>query len=162
MQNWVLLSAFFIMSLYASAQDSVTANKILVEGNHVRLSFERPAAQDSVFGIVVPFGKIWSAGGKSATQITFEKDANFGGLPVKAGNYTMLVIPDKKEWTIILNSSVTNGIFDYQSNRDKDVLKVTVPTRSISNKVRELTYRFSDTRMIIEWGNTQVLVPVSF
>ena len=158
---------FVLGLLYISTvgfgQDSSTMKRTATSGKNVRLMYEQPVAKDSpVFGGVIPFGKVWSAGGGNSTHITFEKDGNFGGLPVKAGTYTMLVIPEKKEWTIILNSAVKDGVFNYEQLKDKDVVKIMVPTKTISNKADHLTYRFSDTQMIVEWEHTQVVVPITF
>ena len=41
-----------------------------------------------------PYGKVWRTGADEATEITFAKDATFGGKPVKAGTYTLFTIPE--------------------------------------------------------------------
>jgi uncharacterized protein (DUF169 family) len=54
------------------------------------------------------------------------------------------------------------GAFKYSEIKDKDVLKVNVPAKKIENVVEKLTYRFTDTHLVLEWDQTQVAVPVSF
>ena len=55
-----------------------------------------------------------------------------GGKPVKAGTYTLFVIPNEQSWTIILNSQLGQwGAFDYEKYKDKDVLHVDVPVKKL-------------------------------
>ena len=57
-----------------------------------------------IFGKLERYGMVWRCGADSVTTITFSKNAFLGGKPVKAGTYTLFAIPNKKDWTIILNS----------------------------------------------------------
>ena len=77
-------------------------------------------------------GKVYRCGADSATTITFDKDANFGGKPVKAGTYTLFVIPNEQSWTIILNGQLGQwGAFDYDKYKNQDVLHVDVPVKKL-------------------------------
>jgi hypothetical protein len=59
-----------------------------------------------------PNGKVWMPGG-SAMTLFAETGFTLGGTPVGAGAYTMYVIPNKKDWKLIVskNESVT-GAYD--------------------------------------------------
>ncbi len=95
-----------------------------VNGQDISVRYGRPYKKGRIiFGSLVPYGKVYRCGADSATTITFDKDANFGGKPVKAGTYTFFVIPNEQSWTIILNSQLGQwGAFDYDKYKDKDVL----------------------------------------
>ena len=108
------------------------------------------------------FGKVWRTGADEATEITFSKDVIFGGKPVKAGTYTLFTIPEKEEWTVILNGQLGQwGAYDYDQHKAKDVVQVKVPAKKLDEPVEQLTIRFAGTDMIIEWDQTQVAVPIT-
>jgi len=116
-----------------------------------------------IFGKLEPLGKVWRCGADSATTITFAKDAKFGGKAVKAGTYNLFVIPNEKDWTIILNSELGQwGAYNYDKIKDKDVLQVTVPVKTLSAPVEQLTFAAPGKDLTITWDQTQVAVPVSF
>ena len=115
-----------------------------------------------MFGGLEKYGKVWRTGADEATEITFAKDGTFGGQPVKAGTYTLFTIPEKDQWTIILNSQLGQwGAYEYDKHKAKDVLQVKVPVKSLSAPVEQLTIRFDQGNMLIEWDTTQVAVPVT-
>lgn len=133
-----------------------------VESNDVKVTYGRPYKKGrEIFGGLEKYGKVWRTGADEATEITFAKDMTFGGQPVKAGTYTLFTIPEKDEWTIILNSQLGQwGAYDYDKNKDKDVLKVKVPAKTLDTPIEQHTIRFEGDNMIIEWDKAQVAVPV--
>ena len=133
-------------------------------GQNISVRYGRPYKKGRViFGTLEPYGKVYRCGADSATTVTFDKDASFGGKPVKAGTYTLFVIPNEQSWIIILNSQLGQwGAFDYDKYKDKDVLHVDVPVKKLDHTVEQLTINLPPTDMIIEWDNVQVSVPVSF
>ena len=107
------------------------------------------------------FGKVWRTGADEATQITVKRDCLFGGKPLKAGTYTLFTIPGPKEWTIIINSKLGQwGAFKYDQNKDKDVLKTTVPAGRTKSSVEQFTITLPDGGMKLEWDMVSVFVPV--
>src|SRR5258707_15507366 len=94
-----------------------------VKTKDITVTYGRPYKKGrEIFGKLEPFGKVYRCGADEATQITFDKDVTFGDKPVKAGTYALFVIPEEKQWTIILNSKLGQwGAYDYDKNKDKDV-----------------------------------------
>jgi len=140
----------------ASPHDTVTVKNI-------KVTYGRPYKKNRViFGGLEKYGNVWRTGADQATEITFTKDATFGGKPVKAGTYTLFTIPQEKEWTIILNSKLGQwGAYKYEENKASDVLQVKVPVKHLENVVEQHTIRFTPkNEMIIEWDQTQVAVPI--
>jgi Protein of unknown function (DUF2911) len=133
-------------------------------GQDISVRYGRPYKKGRViFGGLESYGKVYRCGADSATTVTFDKDASFGGKPVKAGTYTLFVIPNEQSWTIILNSQLGQwGAFDYDKYKDKDVLHVEVPVKKLENVVEQLTISLPPSAMIIEWDQTQVIIPVIF
>lgn len=133
-------------------------------GKDISVRYGRPYKKGRViFGGLEPYGKVYRCGADSATTITFDKDASVGGKPLRAGTYTLFVIPNEQNWTIILNSQLGQwGAFDYDKYKDKDILQVDVPVKKLDNIVEQLTISLPPSAMVIEWDNVQVSVPVSF
>ena len=159
MKKFALLTV--ITAIFACSQ--AQSPRVTAEGTDVKVSYGQPSKKDRViFGELVPFNKIWRAGANEATEITFEKDASFGGQPVKAGTYSLFVIPAEKEWTVILNSELKQwGAFGYDKIKDKDVLKVKVPVKQRDAVAEKLTYSFKDNNnLVIEWDKTMVEIPI--
>ena len=157
----IALAAFIVAPAYSqtrkSPHDTVSVDNITV-------TYGRPYKKErKIFGGLEPYGKVWRTGADQATQITFEKDATFGGKPVKAGTYTLFTIPNPDEWTIILNSQLGQwGHYSYEKNKDKDVLQVKVPATKLDTPIEQHTIRFDKSNLIIEWDDTRVVVPYSF
>jgi len=115
-----------------------------------------------IFGKLEPYGKVYRMGADEATTITFDKDATFGGKPIKAGTYAMFGIPGEKQWTIILNSQPKQWGLAHDKNKDKDVLQVDVPVETLSTPVEKLTFTLSAKGVTFEWEKTKIFVPVKF
>jgi len=155
----LVATIIFATSSFAqkSPHDTVTTKQLT-------MTYGRPYKKDRViFGGLVPYGKVWRLGADSATQIIFNQDAKFGGQGIAKGRYTVFAIPEENEWTIILNSQLGQwGAFGYEKIKDKDVLKVKVPVKKLSNVVEQLTIKADKPGLIIAWDQTQVSVPISF
>ena len=110
-----------------------------------------------------PFGKYWRLGANDATEITFSKDINFAGQPVKAGTYRMYAVPNANTWQISLNSEL--GAYGAtEPNYELDVLKVDVPVET-EPETEQFTINFgSDSTgatMDFIWDKTLVRIPIT-
>ena len=166
MKSLLFFAAAFAATLSVSAQPShPNSPHDTVETKDIKVTYGRPYKKDRViFGGLEKYGKVWRTGADEATAITFKKDGKFGDQKVKAGTYTLFTIPNENEWTIILNSQLGQwGAFSYEKNKDKDVLKFNVPVKKLDQPVEQNTIRLiKDKSMIIEWDQTQVVIPIDF
>jgi len=163
MKKLFLLSALILTVLTNYSQTSVASPHETSFGKNITVRYGRPYKKGrEIFGGLERFGAVWRCGADSATTITFTKNAFFGGKPVKAGTYTLFVIPDKKDWEIILNSVLGQwGAYDYDKNKNKDILHIKVPVKNLDRVVEQHTIRFTtQNNMIIEWDRTQVEIPI--
>lgn len=71
----------------------------------ITIKYGRPSARGrSLFGGLVPWDSIWHPGADSATRISFSRDVLLEGHALRAGEYSVWLIPrDGKPWTLILN-----------------------------------------------------------
>jgi hypothetical protein len=68
---------------------------------------------------MVPNGHVWRAGANEATQFTVSDDVLVNGQPLKAGTYSLHMIPGKDEWTIIFNKTANQwGSYSYDAKQD--------------------------------------------
>jgi hypothetical protein len=92
----------------------------------VVIEYSRPAvAGRKIWGGLVPMDKVWRTGANSATGISFSKDVEIAGKPIKAGDYALFTIPSENEWTVIINSNEgQKGSTDYKEALDIHRFKV--------------------------------------
>ena len=131
----------------------------------ISVEYGRPAVKGrKVFGELVPFGQVWRAGANEATKITFGQEVLFGGQKVKKGTYALYVVPQEKEWKIILNRGVNNwGAYTYDAK--EDVATTTVPVKMMNEKMERFTINFEDItdeklNLVLEWDKARADVPV--
>ena len=167
----IILTAFLAVSVSAYSQWNIPAAspRQSVEQqfsmSKISLDYGRPAVKGrKVFGELVPFGQVWRAGANSATKITFEQSIDFGGKVVPAGTYGVFVIPQEKEWKIILNKDANQwGAYSYDERLN--IVDITVPTQKLTEaqEVFEIALNPKDENnvdMVFKWDITKVIVPL--
>ncbi len=132
----------------------------------IELSYSRPAKKGrTIFGDLVPYGKVWRTGANSATTLTFGEDVTIGGKTVKAGKYGLLTIPGASDWTVILSKQL-DVTSPAAYKQDQDLLRVTVPTAQLPMSIENFTIMFgnitsSTCEIWMMWDQTFVALPVS-
>jgi hypothetical protein len=165
MKNILLLSGILLFGTMVTAQPNHPKSPHdTVSTKNVKVTYGRPSMKGrEIFGKLVPYGKVYRLGADEATTITFAKDGTFGGKSVKAGTYALFAIPNEKNWTIIINGNPKQwGAFDYDKNKDKDVLQTEVTTKTLGSPVEQLTIGLSNQDLSISWEKTRVDVPLKF
>jgi hypothetical protein len=165
MKNLFLTFLAVLMVGQVFAQERKRASpRETAELGDVKVEYSRPYKKGrEVFGVLVPYNQVWRLGADEATEITFKKDATFGGKKVKAGTYSMFAIPGEKEWEIILNSELKQwGAYNYDKIKDKDVVKVKVPVATPLASAEQFTITPYADNLSILWDNVAVSVPYSF
>ena len=164
MRNLILLS--FIASIFftgCGGEKKPLSPHETATGQDVSVRYGRPYKKGRIiFGGLEPYGKVYRCGADSATTISFDKNVIFGGKALKAGTYTLFVIPNEQSWTIILNGQLGQwGAFDYEQYKKLDVLQVDVPVKKLDSPVEQLTFSLPPEAVVIAWDNVQVTIPVS-
>src|SRR6476659_5505976 len=85
-----------------SQRGSVMQNVALTE---IAVTYGRPVARGRVlFGQLVPWDSVWHPGADSATRISFDHPVQLEGHEVKAGEYSVWLVPHASgPWTVILS-----------------------------------------------------------
>jgi len=129
----------------------------------VKVIYSRPQLKGRVVKNLAPYEKVWRTGANEATEIIFYKDVLFGDKEIKAGRYTLFTIPNKKEWTIILNTA-QNVWGSYFYKEEEDVARTKAKVSKNKEHIEAFSIVFDDKEdtitMHFGWGNTRVSLPI--
>jgi Protein of unknown function (DUF2911) len=133
-----------------------------VAGTRIEILYRRPVARGrSLFGALVPWGRIWSPSADSAARMTISSAVTVNGAILPAGTYGIWAIPDSTSWTVIFSGSAVAFHLRYPDGHD--VLRVhATPQRG--EHVESLLFAFpvvdADSAVLqLRWGTT--VVPLS-
>ena len=143
-----------------SAHCRVTQTLALSE---VSVDFSRPNLKGrEIFGTLVPWGTVWRTGANASTKLELGEELFIEGNRIPPGMYSLLSIPGKDRWTIILNKDTTLwGHYGY--DQEKDLLRFEVPTQRGKDWVETMDIAFTDVSewaatMEIRWGEYRIPV----
>ncbi|MFT4565068.1 MAG: hypothetical protein ACJA1A_002645 [Saprospiraceae bacterium] len=156
-----------------SSPNKETAKKVLsphesimamVGDAHVHIDYSSPGVRGrTIFGKLIPFGKLWRAGANSATSIEINKNLIINGELLLAGKYGVFIIPNQEKWTIIFNTRWdVHGTDKYLEK--EDVLRVDVLPNVLEDTHEHLKYgveRIDDSNGLISiaWDKIGVNIP---
>lgn len=166
----LLITALFAISVSAYSQWTLPAAspRATVEQqfsmSKITVDYGRPGVKGrKVFGDLVPYGKVWRAGANSSTKIEFRQSINFGGVMVPAGKYGLYILPNEKDWKIILNSDSQSWGTAYDAS--KDLYSVAVPVQKVADRQEffEIALQPVDDNaidLVFKWDNVKAVVPM--
>jgi pimeloyl-ACP methyl ester carboxylesterase len=131
-----------------------------VAGAEIHIAYGRPAVKGrTVWGELVPNGRVWRAGIDEATSFSFGRDVKIEGHALPAGTYTFFVLPGAAEWTLIFNRVPRQwGASSY--NPAFDALRVSAkPVEAAHEEYLryEITAEGSNTaRVVLAWEKRRV------
>jgi len=167
----LLFTALFVTVLFqvhaqinmpAPSPQSTVSQKVGL--TDISITYSRPGVKGrKIFGGLETYGEIWRTGANALTKLTLSDEVTLGGQKVPAGEYALLTIPDKAEWTIIINSNPQGSTADYDESQD--VARFTVKPNTLPEKVETFTINFSEIKnesanIDLEWENTRVRIPL--
>jgi Protein of unknown function (DUF2911) len=91
-----------------------------------------------LFGHEIPAGKVWAPGGKPITLFT-NTPVEIGGANLAIGAYTLFVIPNTKQWTLIVSRNTdTSGKYD----ESMDLVRVPMESGELPAPEKEFKVSF--------------------
>lgn len=127
----------------------------------VKISYGRPVARGrALFGQLVPWDSIWHPGADSATIVSFNHDLVIEGHTLKAGEYSLWLLPrENKPWTVIFSRAAHTFHKPYPG-ASYDVLRFDVSPVALSH-METLAIEFpvvlrDAATMQIHWGSVGV------
>jgi Protein of unknown function (DUF2911) len=111
----------------------------------VTLEYSRPSMNGrTIFGDLVPYGKLWRAGANKNTMITFSDEVVIAGNTLKAGAYAIFITPSEKSWEVIFYSDTNNWGAPKTIDAAKVAAKVKIETMQLPIKVETFTITFDN------------------
>lgn len=133
----------------------------------VSLEYSRPSAKGrTIFGDLVPYGKVWRTGANASSKITFSEPARIGGKSIQPGTYALYTIPGNEVWTIIIHSNTKlRSLAGDAYNPEDDVFRFDVKSQRIDHYVETFTLQFSELgtnsfHLQLVWENTLINIPI--
>src|SRR5437764_416635 len=155
---WTALPAQARKSQHATVMQALGATEVTIVYN-------RPAARGrTLFGDLVPWGKVWCPGADQATTLAVTKDVLVAGQPLAAGKYSIWAIPGPAEWTLIFSKAADVFHIPYPGPA-QDALRVTLKPQA-GPFMEALAFYFpaadADRALLnLHWGETVVQVPLA-
>jgi hypothetical protein len=145
-----------------SQRGTVTQNVALTE---ISVAYGRPVAPGrQLFGALVPWDAIWHPGADSATRVRFSRDVLIEGQPLRAGEYSLWMIPrESAPWTVIFSRAARVFHLPYPG-ANRDALRVDVTPEQASHMESFAIYFPMVVRdsavMRLHWGTTAVPIRI--
>ena len=115
MKKLVFLVSVFLVSMTMEAQITTpqaspsSTLKQSVGLTDVTVEYSRPSMRGrTIFGDLVPYGKLWRTGANKNTTLEFSTDVTIDGQALKAGTYAIFTKPGESSWEIIFYSDTDN------------------------------------------------------
>ena len=125
------------------------------KGAQVAINYSSPSVKGrTVWGDLVPYGKVWRTGANEATTFETDKDLMLGDQKLPAGKYALFTIPGEKEWTWIFNS-VWDQWGAYKYDESKDVLRIKSKSQGSPVYHEQMRFNVSAEKVSLYWENLE-------
>ncbi|WP_299984483.1 DUF2911 domain-containing protein [uncultured Pontibacter sp.] len=125
----------------------------------ITINYSSPSVKGrTVWGELVPYGKVWRAGANEATTVTTDRDVMVEGQRLPAGTYSFYAIPGEDEWTVIFNKTAKQ--WGTQYDEEQDALRVTAKPRQADTMNERLVYDVTNEGIVLRWENLEVPVMI--
>jgi Protein of unknown function (DUF2911) len=146
------------LNLPNASQHAITTQEIGI--TNITINYHRPLVKGrKIFGGLLPYGLVWSAGANENTTIEFSDPVSVEGKLLPAGTYGLHMIPGENEWTVIF-SKIATAFGSLTYDEKEDALRVMVKPQA-SEFHEALTYDFDDpkpnaTTVTLRWDKVAV------
>ncbi|NAS29978.1 DUF2911 domain-containing protein [Flavobacteriaceae bacterium R38] len=132
----------------------------------VTVVYSRPSMKGrTIFGDLVPYGKVWRTGANANTVITFSDNVKIGGKTLEKGSYAIYTKPNANSWEVLFYNATNNWGNPANWEEDKVVASVSAEVHAIPFDVETFTIDFNNltnngAHLEILWEKTYVAVPI--
>ncbi|TDP57601.1 DUF2911 domain-containing protein [Flavobacterium dankookense] len=130
----------------------------------VTVEYSRPSAKGrTVFGDLVPFGKLWRTGANQNSMVTFSEDVVIKGTTLKKGKYAIFTTPKADMWEVVFYNDTENWGTPENWDVNKVALSTNVDPIALNNSVETFTISIGNltndsASLDISWEKTMVSV----
>lgn len=133
----------------------------------IKVMYSRPKKNErTIFGSLVPYGKVWRLGANEGTEITFYTSAEIGGVTVNPGTYTMRAQINPNHWDVILSTERHVAGSDGM-DADQEFVRATASVSQVAKSQESFGIGFQRVddegcNMVMAWDQTVATLPISF
>jgi len=131
----------------------------------VSVEYSRPSIKGrTIFGDLVPYGKIWRTGANANTKFTIDTEITVDGQELKAGTYALYTKPNKDSWEIFFYSDSENWGNPQKWEDAKVAAKTSVKSYAVHFNVETMAIGFNEIKgnsahLELIWEKTYVAIP---
>jgi hypothetical protein len=161
---WIGCLAVGIALAQAPHYTSPAATTTVTLGDkQIRISYHAPSTHGrKIFGGLVPYGEVWRAGANQATLLHTDADLTIGSLTVPKGDYSLYVLPEENQWTLIINKETGQwGIKmggatteDPAKDLGRVVMKLSKPAAPVETFTIALSKEGDEGSLTMSWADT--------
>lgn len=147
-------------SPYAKVEQEVGLSKITV-------TYSRPAVRGrTIFGDLVPFGRIWRVGANESTKFSIDTDMVVLGNKLPKGTYALYAFPDEDAWEVVFHKNTQHwgdGRDAYRPEEDAFRIKIvpeTIPYLQENFLIAFDAIVHNQIKMMWIWEHTKVTIPL--
>jgi hypothetical protein len=172
MSNSILMLAFVLAAFQLQAQVKTPAPspkatvKQVVGLTDVEIEYSRPSMKGrTIFGDLVPFGKMWRTGANQNSMVSFSEDVVIAGKTLPKGKYALFTVPKADAWDVIFYTDTENWGTPEKWDDAKVAVRTSVKPEMLSRAVESFTIGVNNLdnnygQLEISWEKT--LVPIKF
>lgn len=150
-----------------SPHDTISS---VIDGNRVTVVYGRPYTKDprsgearTIWGGVVPHGRVWRMGADEATLLITQRPLDFSGTEVPAGAYTLFLLPAEDGTAkLIINKQI--GQWGVQYDEKQDLARIDVKKEALDPAADQFTMSVGGAeggggQLKFLWADAQYAVP---
>lgn len=156
----------FVGFIYSSNAQKVIASpaetaKGQIGQANITINYGSPSVKGRIiWGELVPFNQVWRTGANDATTFETDKDVMIEGSKLPAGKYSLFIIPNENECTIIFNKDSNQwGAYKYKESKDQLRVKVT-PLKKIDS-TEKMVFTITNNLVTLSWEKWEIAFKVS-
>ncbi len=140
--------------------------KQMVGLTEVEIEYYRPSMKGrTIFGDLVPFGKMWRTGANANSTVSFSEDVTIDGKTLKKGKYAIFTTPKADNWEVVFYSDTNNWGIPEKWEESKVGIRTSVKPEMLTRNVESFTIGLNNldnnfAHLEIMWEKT--LIPVRF
>jgi len=163
-----MVGVMFMLGVFVGCQrgprvsPAASASCDLGGGKTIKTNYSSPRMKSrTIYGYLVPFGKVWRAGANDATTFATSSDLLVQGKTVPAGAYTIFTVPAPDKWTLIINKKTGEWGIPYKYEKD-ELARVDMKVSTLPNPVENFTISYDRSgngcSLQMDWETTRASV----
>ncbi|SRR5438552_13414553 len=163
-----MVGVMFMLGVFVGCQrgprvsPAASASCDLGGGKTIKTNYSSPRMKSrTIYGYLVPFGKVWRAGANEATTFATSSDLLVQGKTVPAGAYTIFTVPAPDKWTLIINKKTGEWGIPYKYEKD-ELARVDMKVSTLPNPVENFTISYDRSgngcSLQMDWETTRASV----